>query len=48
MVRGYSEYQYIWDIPLADEKREIHMIHKAMALKKVIDGTSAASCWARA
>ena len=44
MVRGYCEYQSIWDIPLADgdlpcgrKTRNSHDPPKA--LKKVIDGT---------
>ena len=56
MVPGYHEYQsiWIWEFPLADE--DLHCERKpgnshdpqAMALKKVIDGIPAASCWARA
>ena len=54
MVQGYCKYQSIWDIPLADgnlpceQKTGNSNDPQAMALKKVIDGTPAASCWARA
>ena len=52
MVWGYCEYQSIWDIPLADGdllcERKMGNSHnpQAMALKKVVDGIPAASCWA--
>ena len=54
MVQGYCEYQSIWDNPLADgdlfceQKRGNSHDPQAMALKKLIDGTPPASCWARA
>ena len=55
MVRGYCEYQSIlWDVPLADgdlsceQKTRNSHNPQAMVLKKVIDGTPAASRWARA
>ena len=53
MVQGYCQYQSIWDIPLADgnlpceQKTGNSNDPQAMALKKVIDGTPAASYWAR-
>ena len=53
MVRGYYEYQSRWDNLLADvdlpcegEAGDSHN-PQAIAIKKVIDGTPAASCWAR-
>ena len=40
---------FLWQMEtyFVNEKREIHTIHNAMALKKVINGTLVASCWAR-
>ena len=52
MIQGYYEYQSIWDILLVDGdllyERETGNSHdpQAMTLKKVMDGTLAASCWA--
>ena len=52
MVRGYCEFQSIWDIPLADRdlscERKTGNSHdpQAMVLKKVINGIPATSCWA--
>ena len=54
MVQGYCEYQSIWDDPLVDGdspcKRKMGNSNdpQSMALKKVIDGTPAASSWAGA
>ena len=54
MVQGYCEYQSIWDIPLAGgdlpSERKMQNSHdpQAMVIKKLIDGTPAASRWVRA
>ena len=54
MVRGYCEYQSIWDIPLIDGdlhcERKMGNSHdpQVMVFKKMIDGTPAARCWAHA
>ena len=52
VVRGYCEYQSIWDSPLANGdlpcEWKIGNSHdpEGMARKKVNDGIPAASCWA--
>ena len=54
MIRGYHEYQSVWDNPLADRdllcEWETGNSHdpQAIAIKRVIDGTLATCCSAHA